>query len=698
MGYLTGVTSGQITTALGYTPYSSSNPNNYISNLGSFSTANLAEGSNLYYTDARVKAYADQSYRPIGYVPAWGDITSKPAWTEKLSWDGSYVVASSDLHVTGKLVVDGTIQFFGAGAGGTGGGGSTTLWGLADVDDDVANAVSGDLIVYNGTHFVRINQSALSPSVHTHTIGQVTGLQDYIKRQDYYTASAGIGNGFVFPNDAYGGGDDTAGLRLVSKGGEAMTLELYTTNDADDTVNFSTYNATVNGVSIVLDTDARLTNARVASDVYGWAKAATKPSYGWGEIDSRPTALSQFSNDLGNYGNFATHRGEGTNYIDGAYSMYDAYIGGWRTSNDLRVLYAQSAGSAPASDVYGWAKAATKPSYTKSEIGLGNVDNTADISKKVDGAIKLWSASHPNDYYITNAWDGTYWQLKANHDSPVNVGHADNASNAGLLNGRSDYILDGDARLTNARVASDVYGWAKAATKPSYGWGEIDSRPTALSQFSNDLGNYGNFATRRPEGTNFIDYAWSVYDAYVGGWRTSNDLRVLYAQSAGSAPASDVYGWAKAATKPSYNYSEIGNTPALNFLLLTGGSLSGALSGTSANFSGNITAGGTMQFYTASDRRLKQDFEAITNPIEKIKALTGYFFNYNNEGMRLGGYANRRDIGLIAQDVNAILPEATGTLWGTEYMGYKADKLIPLLVEAIKAQQTEIDQLKKQVA
>lgn len=39
--------------------------------------------------------------------------------------------------------------------------------------------------------------------------------------------------------------------------------------------------------------------------------------------------------------------------------------------------------SMPASDVYAWAKAATKPSYTKAEVGLGNVDNTADKDKNV---------------------------------------------------------------------------------------------------------------------------------------------------------------------------------------------------------------------------------------------------------------------------------------------------------------------------
>ena len=48
--------------------------------------------------------------------------------------------------------------------------------------------------------------------------------------------------------------------------------------------------------------------------------------------------------------------------------------------------------SLPASDVYAWAKAGTKPSYTKSEVGLGNVDNTADSAKSVKYATSAGSA------------------------------------------------------------------------------------------------------------------------------------------------------------------------------------------------------------------------------------------------------------------------------------------------------------------
>lgn len=48
--------------------------------------------------------------------------------------------------------------------------------------------------------------------------------------------------------------------------------------------------------------------------------------------------------------------------------------------------------SMPASDVYAWAKAPTKPSYSKGEVGLGNVDNTADSAKSVKYATSAGGA------------------------------------------------------------------------------------------------------------------------------------------------------------------------------------------------------------------------------------------------------------------------------------------------------------------
>lgn len=64
---------------------------------------------------------------------------------------------------------------------------------------------------------------------------------------------------------------------------------------------------------------------------------------------------------------------------------YEVYTAGTATSVPWSGITGKPS-SMPASDVYAWAKAANKPTYTKSEVGLGNVDNTADKNKSVKSA------------------------------------------------------------------------------------------------------------------------------------------------------------------------------------------------------------------------------------------------------------------------------------------------------------------------
>ena len=63
--------------------------------------------------------------------------------------------------------------------------------------------------------------------------------------------------------------------------------------------------------------------------------------------------------------------------------------------NDSRLSNAR-----PASDVYAWAKASTKPAYNKAEVGLGNVDNTADSTKSVNYAASAGNAAKVNGHNV----------------------------------------------------------------------------------------------------------------------------------------------------------------------------------------------------------------------------------------------------------------------------------------------------------
>ena len=105
-----------------------------------------------------------------------------------------------------------------------------------------------------------------------------------------------------------------------------------------------------------------------------------------------------------------------------------------------------------------------------------------------------------------------------------------------------------------------------------------------------------------------------------------------------------------------------------------------------------------------SDQRLKTDFLKFDNAIEKICSLTGGTFEWNKTAQDLNPEVcieGERHAGLIAQDVQKILPEAVTLAPGnkpdgsTDYLTIKYEKLVPLLVEAIKELKGEIDELKK---
>ena len=102
----------------------------------------------------------------------------------------------------------------------------------------------------------------------------------------------------------------------------------------------------------------------------------------------------------------------------------------------------------------------------------------------------------------------------------------------------------------------------------------------------------------------------------------------------------------------------------------------------------NITA-----YY--SDDRLKTKLGIIENPIEKVKALSGFYFEANETAVALG-YQKKREVGVSAQEVQAILPEIIAPApIDDKYMTVRYEKLIPLLIEAIKAQQAQIEELQK---
>jgi uncharacterized coiled-coil protein SlyX len=116
---------------------------------------------------------------------------------------------------------------------------------------------------------------------------------------------------------------------------------------------------------------------------------------------------------------------------------------------------------------------------------------------------------------------------------------------------------------------------------------------------------------------------------------------------------------------------------------------------------GAITATGNISAYVSSDRRLKNNIVPIENALTKLNKIGGYSFDWTDDyiekesnGKGEDGYFFRKhDIGVIAQELQEILPEAVAEKTDG-YLGVRYEKIIPLLIQSIKELQLEIKELK----
>ena len=131
---------------------------------------------------------------------------------------------------------------------------------------------------------------------------------------------------------------------------------------------------------------------------------------------------------------------------------------------------------------------------------------------------------------------------------------------------------------------------------------------------------------------------------------------------------------------PLANSSEITTYTAGNGLSLSGAnefSMSGS-------YTGSFTATGDVTAY--SDKRLKRNIETITNAVDTVSKLRGV--NYEKDG--------RNSTGVIAQEIEEVLPQVVHTdADGMKSVAY--GNIVGILIEAIKEQQKEIEELKKKL-
>jgi hypothetical protein len=123
---------------------------------------------------------------------------------------------------------------------------------------------------------------------------------------------------------------------------------------------------------------------------------------------------------------------------------------------------------------------------------------------------------------------------------------------------------------------------------------------------------------------------------------------------------------------------------------------------------GQISATANIIAYS-SDKRLKTDIAPLHDALQQIQHLSGFTYRWNDIAHDLAGFdTERRQVGVFAQDVQAVQPEAVhlapfdndgynNSISGERYLTVQYDRLVPLLVEAIKELSAKVDRLKNVV-
>ena len=123
---------------------------------------------------------------------------------------------------------------------------------------------------------------------------------------------------------------------------------------------------------------------------------------------------------------------------------------------------------------------------------------------------------------------------------------------------------------------------------------------------------------------------------------------------------------------------------------------------------GQITADADITS-NASDKRLKKDICIIENPLDKLKKLSGFTFNWNKEKCEKAGFEpnyERKEVGVFAQDIEEVLPEAVrpapfdsdkdgNSKSGDKYLTVQYEKIVALLIESNKALLERVEELEK---
>jgi hypothetical protein len=276
----------------------------------------------------------------------------------------------------------------------------------------------------------------------------------------------------------------------------------------------------------------------------------------------------------------------------------------------------------------------------------------------------------------------------------------------GSLFGTSSWAISASWAPSNGGSSQ----WTSSGANIYYNTGNVSINkidPTATLDISGSVIITGSLFAPSITGSLFGTSSWAISSSYSisssnsisssYSISSSNSISSSWAISASWAPSNGGSSqWTSSGANIFYETGNVGvknNNPTYD-LDVTGKiriTTSLGVGVIPSSTTGRIDALNDIVAYSSSDIRFKTNLKPIEDAISKVNKIAGYEFDWIPD-QENHGYEGR-DIGVIAQEIEEVLPEIVTTR-DSGYKAVKYEKIVPLLIEAIKDQQKQIDELK----
>jgi hypothetical protein len=493
----------------------------------------------------------------------------------------------------------------------------------------------GDWIIYSGTVWQKIDNTDSVQSVNGYTGAVVLSNTDVGAPSTALTISSGTG--------LSGGGDLTTN-RTLSITNTAVTAGTYGSASAVPTY-------TVNAQGQLTDA-SNITIAIANTQVSGLGTMSTQNASGVSISGGTITGITDLAVADGGTGSSSAQ--DAMNTFAGAVTS-GSYLRGNGTNVVMSTI-----------------QAADVPTLNQNTTGTSsNVTGTVAIANGGTGATTAGAALTALGAYPSSNPTG-YTTNTGTVTSVGGTGSYNGLTLTGSVTTSGNLTLGGTPTGTWPISVSGNAATATSATSATTA-GTITSQANSATITAASINTVSTIVLRDGSG----NFAAGTITATLNGNAST-------ATSAGSATFATSAGSATTATTASTaNALATGNNYQMNSLGVGTGA-----SGTAGEIraTNNVTA-----YY--SDDRLKTKLGNIQNALAKIKTLSGFYYEANETAQALG-YDVIREVGVSAQQVQAVMPETVAPApIDDKYLTVRYERLVPLLIEAIKELDNKLDSI-----